>query len=169
MDIKKRKIYTMTMARHLIDNGFEPIETVPDRRNIRHDTWVFEATPEFNKACEDYVAKSKAKQQLATPEHDVDDAELSGLYLLGGQSIENIAKVHGVSIQRVLDAIRNDKRVQGAFAYALMTGRERKEVDALPQADREARLEDKLTKTNYEVSYNGADYPYRTNGLHWQE
>ena len=62
--MKHRAIYTMTMARYLIDNGFEPVAKVPDRRDIKKDVWLFDATPEFNAVFEAYVAGHKKNVTL---------------------------------------------------------------------------------------------------------
>lgn len=57
--MKKKVILTMRMARHLIDRGFKVIATVPDKRDIRRNVWVFERSPEFDAACDDYIKMSK--------------------------------------------------------------------------------------------------------------
>lgn len=57
--MKKKVILTMRMARHLIDRGFKVIATVPDKRDISRNVWVFERSPEFDAACDDYIKMSK--------------------------------------------------------------------------------------------------------------
>lgn len=172
MQTTRRVIYTLRMARHLIDLGFRPIAQVPNVRDITKDVWLFEDTPEFRAACEAYIANSDRAKQKEPPKplkHDVTDEELSGLFLLGGQSIEDIARVHGVTIYRVMNAIQQDKRVQNAFAYALMRSDERAVADAVSQEERDLMCQRKLLNTDYEVSSSRGEFPHYQNGLHWQE
>ena len=172
MQTKQKLIYTYKMAQALINQGFIPIAQAPNARDMRKTVWLFDSTPEFETACNEYIAESdraKQKEPPKPPKHDVRDEELSGLFLLGGQSIEDIARVHGVTIYRVMNAIQQDKRVQNAFAYALMRTDERAVADAVSQEERDLMCQRKLLSTDYEVSSARGEFPHCQNGLHWQE
>lgn len=39
---------------HLQQNGFEPVETIPDAKNPRYRCWLFVSTPALLQAVEDY-------------------------------------------------------------------------------------------------------------------
>lgn len=61
--MKTKMIYTLTMARYLIDNGFNLVTTVPDRRNICRNIWLFEQTPELDAVCKEYVDRTSKIRQ----------------------------------------------------------------------------------------------------------
>lgn len=155
--MKTRKIYTMTMARWLIDKGFEPIAKVPSARNIRHDVWIFESTPEFDATCTEYINSHGKKPEL--PKNPIADEQLADLYYVADWSVATIARVHGVSVERVLSAVHNDKRVHRALAYARLMKAEREAVDDLPQQEREAEL-DRIWDTFRVERFPGTRFAY---------
>lgn len=112
-----KPIFTMKMARYLIDHGFEPIETRPNPKDLRKDVWVFLRTPELEDACNEYIA-ANTKDRGAKP--PVDDGTLAGLFIIGEQPIEAIAKVHGVSEERVKSAVKKYIRQARNLAIAAL-------------------------------------------------
>lgn len=56
--MKESRIYTLSMARYLINNGFKYIRTAQDIKNPNYINWFFEDTPELHKAIHDFI-KSK--------------------------------------------------------------------------------------------------------------
>ena len=158
-------IYTMRMAQHLIDLGFKPLKTVPNARDLSKNAWVFDdAQPGFKEAFAAYIAQGKPTPTPAPTRRleTVSDGELADLYFVADQPVEAIARVHGVTTERVLNAIRNDKRVLTAFGFAVMTRAEREAVMQLPQAEREAALLAKVKTSSFKILHGGAEH--RVNG-----
>lgn len=148
-----RRIYTMSMAKYLLEKGFKQVAVLPDPRNIRRDVWLFLETPEFAQACDEYIAMPKPyfAGKTKTEELPVDDQTLSDLYYIGNQDVTHIAAVYHVSVDRVLNAIRKDGRKEKLFAYALMTSAERAEADAATPEKRDELFRRKLDETKYIV------------------
>lgn len=60
----KAKIYTCKRLRlldYLVDRGFKPFKTIPDATNTKFNWWLFENTPELEKAIENYFNKTKGE------------------------------------------------------------------------------------------------------------
>ena len=156
-------IYTMRMAQHLINLGFKPLNTVPNARDLSKTAWVFDdAEPGFKEAFTAYIAQGRPDAKQTRRPEPVRDGELADLYFVADQSVEAIARVHGVTTDRVLNAIRNDKRVLTAFGFAVMTRAEREAVMQLPQAEREAALLAKVKTSSFKILHGGAEH--RVNG-----
>ena len=123
--MRKKAIFTMAMAKFLTDKGFEAVGTAPNKNDLKKLVWFFPHSPELDAACDEYIAASKAKDKGAKP--PVDDGTLAGLFIIGEQPIEAIAKVHDVSEESVRDAIK--KYVNRARLIAIASlddkGRER--------------------------------------------
>lgn len=56
---KIRAIYTLSMAHYLAKHGFTPVAEAPNLHDLKKIIWLFDATPEFNAACAEYVAQSR--------------------------------------------------------------------------------------------------------------
>lgn len=50
---------TLRMCRYLIDNGFDWVETRPDKKNPKFDVWVFKDTPELSQCVSKYISYKK--------------------------------------------------------------------------------------------------------------
>ena len=46
--------YRPRLCRYLMERGFTPYRTAPDKRNPRYTVWLFEHTPELAAAVLDY-------------------------------------------------------------------------------------------------------------------
>lgn len=123
--MRKKPIFTMAMAKFLTDQGFEAVGTAPNKNDLKKLVWFFERTPELEAACDEYVAASRAKDNGIKP--PVDDGTLAGLFIIGQQPIETIARVHGVSQERVTNAIKKYVNKARLIAIAALDdkGRER--------------------------------------------
>ncbi|MBE7004186.1 MAG: hypothetical protein E7425_07875 [Ruminococcaceae bacterium] len=140
MKTRQRMIYTYGMAQALINQGFMPVSQAPNARDMTKTVWLFDSTPEFEAACADYIAES-ARAKANKPEtkkttQNVSNEALADLYLIGNQNVETIARVHGVTVERVLNAIRNDRRVVDVLRYAALTSQQRAKYNAA-QTDEE--------------------------------
>lgn len=156
-------IYTMRMAQHLINLGFKPLNTVPNARDLSKTAWVFDdAEPGFKEAFAAYIAKGKPTPAPTRKLETVDDETLADLFFVADQPVEAIARVHGVTVERVLNAIRNDKRVLTAFGFAVMSKAEREAVMRLPQAKRKAALLAKVKTSSFTILHDGKEH--RVNG-----
>ncbi len=55
--IHKNSFYTckrLRLLEFLVNNGFEPVKTIPDATNTKYNWWLFENTPELEKVIEIY-------------------------------------------------------------------------------------------------------------------
>lgn len=113
----KRLIYTESMAQSLINEGFELIGKFPNARDLRRSVWVFNSSPELEKACNEYIAASKQAKRPVQPVQ-VDDKLICCLYYKKDMTVAEICRMCHVDKQRVLDAVRNDQGLLDAFRIA---------------------------------------------------
>ena len=51
----------LRMCEYLIKCGFTPTASIPDPNNVKYNWWIFETSPELNKAIADYFETLKAR------------------------------------------------------------------------------------------------------------
>lgn len=160
--MKTKKIYTRRMAQYLIDAGFPAVGQTQSTKDITRSVWIFEDTPELEAACTEYIAAGRSKGCDDKPA--IDDRTLAGLFFVGGQSIEAIAKVHGVTEARVESAIQ--KRVDQARLIAIAAldddGR-RRYMAAQTDDERNAILSERILQGGFLVHSGAGTYHFPAN------
>ena len=148
--MRKRAIYTMAMAKYLTDKGFTAVGTAPNKNDLKKLVWLFECTPELEAACNKYITASKAKHNEAKP--PVDDWTLAGLFVVGNQPVEAIAKVHGVTEERVRAAISKYVNQAKLIAIAALDDKGRQRYMAAKTDDeRNAILSERILQGEFFV------------------
>jgi hypothetical protein len=64
MEQLTKKHYTckrLRLLEYLQDRGFIPTATIPDAKNSKYNWWLFEKSPELEKAVADYFETLKAR------------------------------------------------------------------------------------------------------------
>lgn len=148
--MRKRAIYTMAMAKYLTDKGFTAVGTAQNKDDLKKLVWFFERTPELEAACDEYIAVGKAKHNGAKP--PVDDWTLAGLFIVGNQPVEAIAKVHGITEERVRAAISKYVNQAKLIAIAALDDKGRQRyMAAKTDNERNAILSERILQGGFLV------------------
>lgn len=60
-----KKYYTckrLRMLEWLKNKGFKPVKMIPDATNDKYNWWLFEVSPELEKAVDEYFAEIQSKR-----------------------------------------------------------------------------------------------------------
>lgn len=153
-----RPIYTMRMARHLIDIGFEPVAMLPNPKDLHKDVWIFNKTPELEAACAEYIKAKESDKKNHTPK--ISNRLLFEMRYFKGLSLESIAQIANRPVAQIEQAIKSEADLYRAFGIAAMSDAELKEyANATTKDERDKLITDQLKRGGFNV-YSGGQCKY---------
>lgn len=138
MSATRKPIFTIKMARYLIDRGFEPVETRPNPKDLHKDVWLFARTPELDAACDEYIAASRQSKIPAIP--NVSNHLIAKMHLDQGMPIEAIATITHKTVDKIKEIINSEIDLYRLFAIAAMNDTELKQLMSAQDDDERNRL-----------------------------
>lgn len=156
--MKKRNIYTLKMAQALINQGFEPIAQVPSVKDLSKNIWVFEETEDFDRACEEYIAKSKARAKPENPAIAKFSRRLiARMFFKQKLPVASIATITGKTEDQINETICQQYNLYRLFAIAKMdTDKMGAYMAAQTDEERMRMVFDILEQSEFDV-YGGTD------------
>lgn len=155
--MRRRPIYTLAMAKHLTDRGFEAVKVMPNKTNLKRLVWLFERTPELEAACEEYIADSKRNNQdaNATTAPKASKWLLTKMHLEQGLPVEAIAQITHKTEEEVRAAIDAQVDLFRLFAIAAMNDAElRQYMSVMTEDERNELVIGRMRRGGY-TAYGG--------------
>ncbi len=156
--MKKRNIYTLKMAQNLISQGFEPIAQVPSAKDLSKNIWVFEETEDFDRACEEYIARSKAHAKPENPDIAKFSRRLiARMFFKQKLPVASIATITGKTEDQINEIIYKQYGLYRLFAIAKMDNNALNAyMTAQNDEERMRQVFDILERSEFDV-YGGKD------------
>lgn len=160
----KKAIFTVRMAQYLVNRGFEVVDRAPNKDDLKREVYYFERSPELEAACNEYI--STHRRENARPPITVSDDTLAKLYIVGKQSVETIAQVHGVSEDRVKIAVQRQMSKIRLLALSVLNDEEMQSyMNAKTDDERNSILADRIERGGFVVhtSRGNIEFPAKLN------
>lgn len=159
--MKRKPIYTLSMAKYLVDQGFEVIGEAPNKLNLARRCWFFRDTAALRAACKEYTAVGKHRG--GTSESHMSPTLIAKMHTQYGLTPDSIATITGKPIDDVRAAIKTGDSLNHLFAVAAMTDNELKEFfNAKNENERNRLISARVERGGYVVYGGGKVFEYPT-------
>lgn len=148
-----KPVYTLKMARYLIDRGFEPVETRPNPKDLHKDVWLFQRTHELEAACDEYI---ESRRQGKTPEiPKFSNFIITKMHTEQGLPIETISQITKKSTDKINEIIQHEIKKMMDFGLAALNDTELKQyINAQSEDERNRIILERMKRGGF-VAYGG--------------